>query len=163
MGTRRGTELVTHVLIMDRPHSPAVPVDVSEADAVFMDFVEALSHFAGETPVIATLADLLAPDAQIVVSGEDGDAGELLTREGWLASLASSDLSRGHFFEELERVTMSSASETRIGALLDERWTIGPAVERREAVHCSFDVVRVGERARIARLRIRKNLVPRGG
>jgi len=138
------------------PRSLPFPVAVKEAEAVLADLVDALSHFPGEPPAISKLAELLAPDAQIVLTRADGRAVQELTREAWLTELVSGAASHGRFFEEIERVTMTSPSEARVGALIDERWTFGEQVERRDELHCAIDLVRIDERPRIARLRIRQ-------
>jgi hypothetical protein len=138
------------------PRSLSLPVDVKEAEAVLSELVDALSHFPGEPPTIGKLAELIAPDAEIVVCRPDGHTDERLTRDAWLTELGTDAASHGRFLEEIERVTMTSPSEARVGALIDERWTFGEEVARRDELHCALDLVRIDDRPRIARLRIRQ-------
>ena len=147
-----------------------VPVDPADARALVDVFFDALGHFEGERPAIEDLLRVLAPDAEIVDGTEEDDRGaQRYARDAWLTHLEESSAQRksalrGQFFEEVERtVTACATAHLRVASVVEERLTQGEAVERVDTLHCALLVGRVGTRAGIVHVTVRRSSRPPPG
>lgn len=148
-----------------RSRASRAPVDPVEARAVVDAFFDALGHFAGEPPAIEDLMRVLSPDAEIL-DGVDGEehAGDRYARDDWFAYIeGTSEPELGQFFEEVERTVTDCSPEVQVGSVVEERVTRGGTVERVDTLRCALLVSRVGDRASIVRVRVRRSSRPPSG
>ena len=108
---------------------------------------------------------MLAPDAEILDGADDVQGLVRYERDAWLDHIEERAAHRrsapsGRFFEEVRRTVTECAPEVRVGSIVEERLTRGADVELVDTLRCALIVGRVGDRASIVHVKVRRSSRP---